>query len=144
MRDWSKRLVAGADKKLHPKKVSPSPLAPSRALTGTQTLFSFFLSVARSFDRPVVTLFLACATRAFPSRPLAIAEQFHGSTGRPNLGYTLFLPANPFGRRNTENCSETNSSCASHPLLLLLLLFLLLWYPLVDAFHTRPRETTLV
>lgn len=26
LRDWSKRSVAGADKKLHPKKVSPSPL----------------------------------------------------------------------------------------------------------------------
>lgn len=31
LRDWSKRSVAGADKKLHPKKVSPSPLrAPDR------------------------------------------------------------------------------------------------------------------
>lgn len=29
LRDWSKRLVAGADKKLHPKKVSPSPLYPN-------------------------------------------------------------------------------------------------------------------
>jgi len=82
LRDWSKRSVAGADKKLHPKKVSPSPLrTPNR--TGP----------------PV--------RQPLPSHPARLASQ-------PNLGYTLFLPTNPFARRNTENCSETNSTY--HPL----------------------------
>lgn len=43
MRDWSKRLVAGADKKLHPKKVSPSPpaspLAPHPHQPDSSSLF---------------------------------------------------------------------------------------------------------
>lgn len=46
LRDWSKRLVAGADKKLHPKKVSPSPpaspLVPPRASPTPARFFSFF------------------------------------------------------------------------------------------------------
>lgn len=43
LRDWSKRLVAGADKKLHPKKVSPSPPRPPPRASPTPTrFFSFF------------------------------------------------------------------------------------------------------
>lgn len=78
LRDWSKRSVAGADKKLHPKKVSPSPLRTPNH-TG-----------------PTVR-------QPLPARPASPASQ-------PNLGYTLFLPTNPFAPRNTENCSETNST----------------------------------
>jgi len=81
LRDWSKRSVAGADKKLHPKKVSPSPLrAPAPHRTSPR------------FVGP---------NRRAPARPAS----------QPNLGYTLFLPTNPFARRYTENCSETNSTC---------------------------------
>lgn len=79
LRDWSKRSVAGADKKLHPKKVSPLPLrTPDR--TGP------------------------------PVRQPPIGAPRSPRTSQPNLGYTLFLPTNPFARRNTENCSETNST----------------------------------
>lgn len=84
MRDWSKRSVAGADKKLHPKKVSPLPLrTPDR--TGP------------------------------PVRQPPIGAPRLPRTSQPNLGYTLFLPTNPFARRNTENCSETNSTYPPPP-----------------------------
>lgn len=85
LRDWSKRSVAGADKKLHPKKVSPLPLrTPDR--TGP------------------------------PVRQPPIGAPRLPRTSQPNLGYTLFLPTNPFARRNTENCSETNSTYPPPPL----------------------------
>lgn len=109
LRDWSKRLVAGADKKLHPKKVSPSPPRPPPRASPTPTRFFSFFFFPRS---DVVTLSFHLVPLSETSPPASLAEQFHGSTGQPNLGYTLFLPANPFGRRNTENCSETNSSSA--------------------------------
>lgn len=80
LRDWSKRLVAGADKKLHPKKVSPSPPRPPPRASPTPTrFFSFFFFPSL---RCRYALFPPRAALSKPSRPPPLRPSLNSSTAR--------------------------------------------------------------
>lgn len=88
LRDWSKRLVAGADKKLHPKKVSPSPPAsPSCPLAPhphqpDSSLFSLAPMSLRSLST-------SCRSLKPPSLPLRTVPRLD----RPAKPRVYIIPA---------------------------------------------------